>query len=94
MQNTSVTSRRACYGVKSLALAGLAALLVGALTTHLHAATFSDHNWTGMGGYPGANGPVNATVVDVSGSDLYVGGEFNYVGNANASYIARWNGKS
>jgi hypothetical protein len=30
----------------------------------------------------------------VSGSDLYVGGEFNYAGGADVSYIARWNGKN
>jgi hypothetical protein len=31
----------------------LAALLIGASTTNLCAATFSDDNWIGMNGYPG-----------------------------------------
>ena len=35
--------------------------------------TFSDANWISMGCFPGANGPVNAPVVDSSGN-LYIDG--------------------
>jgi len=42
--------------------------------------TFSDANWISMGGFPGANGPVNAAVVDSSGN-LYIGGGFIAVGD-------------
>ena len=42
--------------------------------------TFSDANWISMGGFPGANGPVNAAVVDSSGN-LYIGGGFTAVGD-------------
>src|SRR6266851_1579154 len=41
--------------------------------------TFSDANWISMGGIPGANGPVDAAVVDSSGN-LYIGGGFSLVG--------------
>jgi len=69
----------------------LAALLIGASNTNLQAATFSDDNWTGMGGHPGANGPVSATVVDGSGN-LYIGGGFTVVGDVFANSIAKWDG--
>ena len=60
-----ITLCRAMQGrFSNHALAALAALLLGASHFNLHAATFSDDNWTGMGGYPGANGSVKATVVD------------------------------
>src|SRR5687767_9480350 len=82
--------RRSCR-TRNHALVALAALLVGASTTHLHAATFSDHNWTGMGTYPGANDPVNASVVDASGN-LYICGGFTIVGNTLATNMAKWDG--
>jgi hypothetical protein len=69
----------------------LGTLLIGVSTTNLHAATFSDANWTGMAGYPGAEGPVYATVVDGSGN-LYVGRRFTVVGDVFATNIANWNG--
>src|SRR5947207_15381125 len=56
------------------ALTALAALLMAA-PIGVRAATFSDDNWTGMGGQPGVEGPVYATVTDGSGN-LYVGGSF------------------
>src|SRR5207247_2016735 len=62
----------------------------------LHSAiaqTFSDANWTSMGGLPGANGPVSAAVVDGSGN-LYIGGSFTNVGDVVAINIAKWNGSS
>ena len=55
--------------------------------------TFSDANWVSMGGFPGANGPVGAAVIDGSGN-LYIGGNFNAVGNTLATCIAQWNGSS
>src|SRR5207244_1222128 len=41
--------------------------------------TFSDANWSSMG-FPGANGEVEAAVVDGSGN-LYIGGYFTLVGD-------------
>src|ERR1039458_7666107 len=55
--------------------------------------TFSDANWVGMGGFPGANGTVDAAVTDGSGN-LYIGGYFTIVGNVFANNIAEWNGSS
>src|SRR5205823_1349953 len=49
--------------------------------------TFSDANWSSMGGVPGANDIVLAAVVDGSGN-LYVGGYFTIVGDVMANYIA------
>src|ERR1043165_4472479 len=69
----------------------LAALLIGAFNLCLHAATFSDANWASMGGYPGANGSLRATVVDGSGN-LYIGGSFTMVGDVFANSVAKWNG--
>src|SRR5438477_4362509 len=63
----------------------------------LHAAvaatSFSDANWISMGGIPGANGPVDAAVVDDSGN-LYIGGSFTRVGDVVATNVAKWNGRS
>jgi hypothetical protein len=57
--------------------------------------TFSDANWTSMGGsvasFPSANGPVYAAVTDGFGN-LYIGGEFTVAGNVIAINIAQWNG--
>ena len=55
--------------------------------------TFSDANWSSMGGIPGPNGAVSAAVVDGSGN-LYIGGEFTLVGDVFANEIAKWNGTS
>jgi hypothetical protein len=52
---------------------------------------FSDDNWISLGGSPGANNPVNASVVDASGN-LYIGGSFIAVGDTKANFIAKWNG--
>ncbi len=57
----------------------IAALLIGASNTNLHAATFSDHDWTSMGGHPGVNDSVSATVMDASGN-LHISGGFTVVG--------------
>src|SRR5437667_3311372 len=61
------------------------------LTFGLDAATFSDANWISMGGIPGANENIYATVVD-SSSNLYIGGEFTIVGDVFATNVAKWNG--
>src|SRR5687768_12531419 len=53
--------------------------------------TFTDTNWTSMGGLPGANHIVAAAVVDGSGN-LYIGGAFTIVGKTTASCIAKWDG--
>ncbi len=55
--------------------------------------TFSDANWISMGGIPGPNGLVFATVVAGSG-DLYIGGYFTVVGDVIANSIAKWNGSN
>src|SRR5262249_29084484 len=55
------------------------------------APTFSDTNWISMGGFPGANDYVYATVADGSGN-LYIGGDFGLVGGAFAYHIAKWDG--
>ena len=53
--------------------------------------TFSDANWTSMGGLLGANERVQAMVVDGSGN-LYIGGWVTVVGNVIANSIAKWDG--
>jgi hypothetical protein len=55
--------------------------------------TFSDANWSSMGGIPGADNTVYAAVVDDAGN-LYIGGEFNVVGEVIASCVAKWDGSS
>ena len=55
--------------------------------------TFSDADWSGMGGILGANGVVYATAVDSSGN-LYIGGNFTVVGGVIANNIAKWNGSN
>ena len=55
--------------------------------------TFSDAGWISMGGLPGADGNVYATVVDGSGN-LYIGGNFTVVGEVLATNVAKWNGSA
>jgi hypothetical protein len=55
--------------------------------------TFSDENWIGMGGLPGADGFVFAAVADGMGN-LYIGGVFTVVGETIANRIAKWDGSS
>jgi hypothetical protein len=43
-----------------------------------------------MGGYPSANDPVDATVVDVA-CNLYIGGRFTVAGDVFATKIASTN---
>jgi len=53
--------------------------------------TFSDANWVNFFGLPGANGNINATVVDANGN-LYVGGIFSVCGTITTTGVAEWNG--
>lgn len=46
--------------------------------------------WSALG--DGLNGQVNAIVI--SGTDLYVGGNFTMAGGTSANYVARWDGSS
>jgi len=56
--------------------------------------TFSDANWSTMNpSISGANGPVDAAVVDGAGN-LCIGGDFTAVGDVIANVIAKWNGLS
>src|SRR5438445_658390 len=55
---------------------------------------FSDANWSTMNpSISGANGPVDAAVVDGAGN-LYIGGDFTAVGDVIANVIAKWNGSN
>ena len=78
--------------MKTLGFAALA-LVVLTLSPALAAAdsTFTDANWSSMGGFPGANEQVFAAVVDGVGN-LYIGGNFNIVGDVIANGIAKWDG--
>ncbi|MHC1762879.1 MAG: hypothetical protein AB9869_01045 [Verrucomicrobiia bacterium] len=55
--------------------------------------TFSDGNWSSMGGIPGADRSVFAVVVDGSGN-LYIGGSFSLAGEVVANSVAKWDGSS
>ncbi len=57
--------------------------------------TFSDADWTSLGGANGANDIIRAVAVDGSGTDnIYIGGEFATAGGVAANYIAKWNGSA
>lgn len=59
---------------------------------HVTAQTgFTDANWTSIGGVAGADGTVNAAVLDAKGN-LYIGGFFADVGGVSASCVAKWDG--
>jgi len=73
--------------VRSL-ICGLLGLFLGGWAS---AATYTDANWVSLGGIPGANGPVHASVTDADGN-LYIGGSFTVVGNTLANGVAKWNG--
>ena len=55
--------------------------------------TFSDANWSSMGGMAGTDNTVSAAVVDGSGN-LYIGGRFTVAGEVIANHVAKWNGSS
>jgi hypothetical protein len=56
--------------------------------------TFSDAAWASLNpGVPGANYIVHAIAVDGSGN-VYVGGEFTWIGTVAANYVAKWDGSA
>ena len=83
--------RRKPFRISCVHQAALALTLTLICLVRARSAAFSDANWMSMGGLPGANGNVQAEVVDTSGN-LYIGGSFTIVGKANANYIAKWDG--
>ena len=57
-------------------------------------APFSDANWVSLGGLPGANANIFATVVNTNTGAVYVGGTFTAAGTAIASGVAQWDGSA
>ena len=55
--------------------------------------TFSDADWTGLGGFPGTDSSISDAVVDASGT-LYVAGFFDVAGEVISQGIAKWDGNS
>jgi hypothetical protein len=55
--------------------------------------TFSDADWVGFNGMPGANSIVYAIAVDSTGN-VYVGGAFTAIGTVAANHIAKWDGST
>lgn len=47
--------------------------------------------WSGTFGWPGADGAVNALVMDGAGQ-LYAGGDFTSIGGVSCARVARWSG--
>src|SRR5262249_13977833 len=83
---------RALALVRSAACCRICATLFMAVSS-VSAETFTDANWTSLGGFCGANGPVNAAAVDSFGN-LYIGGGFTIVENVFATSVAKWNGSN
>jgi hypothetical protein len=78
---------------RSFASVSLVFSCVALLSTVRATETFNDDQWISLGGSPGANSGVNASVVDASGN-LYIGGSFTHVGETKANYVAKWDGSS
>ena len=55
--------------------------------------TYSDANWTSLGGINGVNGGINAVVVDGAGN-VYAGGTFTVAGTVTANNVAKWDGSN
>jgi len=55
--------------------------------------TFSDANWSSMGGVPGADSVVFAVAADGAGN-VYIGGAFTVAGDTIVNNIAKWDGNS
>ena len=67
------------------------------IATADYIAKWNGSSWSALGSNGAGNGALNSTVraLTVSGTDLYVGGDFtNAAGIATADYIAKWNGSS
>jgi hypothetical protein len=95
LQVTDDSGRELAASIEVLSPARLAIFVEdgGALYPVRIDPTFSDANWTSMGGLPGANDQVEAIVVDDSG-DVYIGGAFSIASKTTANNIAKWNGSS
>jgi trimeric autotransporter adhesin len=66
-------------------------------TTAMRAAdlNLADDSWSALFGGSGGNGLDGAVnTIVISGTDMYVGGEFTRAGPTAANYIAKWNGSS
>ena len=59
-----------------------------------HIAKWNGTNWTDMGGGVSGdpNGYNNVYAITISGTDVYIGGEFAMAGTIAANGIAKWNG--
>ena len=56
--------------------------------------TFSDADWVSLNpGMPGANNTVRVIAVDGNGN-VYVGGDFTFIGTVPANHIAKWDGSA
>jgi hypothetical protein len=70
----------------------LAIVAVVAIARPARATTnFTDANWVGIGGLPGANELVYATAADSNGN-VYFGGAFWSIGGASITNLAKWDG--
>lgn len=78
-------------GFRFWIICAIALVVNSTLLPLLGSETFTDANWVSFGGVPGADGSVNASIVDGAGN-LYIGGNFNTVGNVVANHIAKWDG--
>src|SRR5262245_51276918 len=74
----------------SLALMALG-LSLGQVTAASPDSTFTDADWSSMGGIPGTDRGVDAIVADSAGN-LYIGGDFTIIGDMIAYGIAKWDG--
>ena len=68
------------------------ALVFLSLCCTASAQTFTDEDWMGFGGFPGAQGTVWSVVFNPTNDHVYVGGSFPLIGNSKASNIAMWDG--
>ena len=60
-------------------------------------AKWNGSNWSALGSGVGGGTvsyPPNVYAIAISGSDVYVGGQFTQAGGVAAKYIAKWNGSS
>jgi len=56
--------------------------------------TFSDADWVSLNpGIPGANNSITAMVADGAGN-VYVGGNFTFIGTVEVNHIAKWDGST
>lgn len=68
----------------------------GAVAVADRVAKWNGAAWSGLGSNGGGNGAISNNAVQalaISGSDIYVGGDFtNVAGIAEADHVAKWNG--